>query len=100
MEAEVLAIASGYRSLGEGKLAARLEDAAPNLFTFVPHPELHPTNEAERLLRPAVIQRLIRKLHVTWEGMREFSGIMTCALTWRKRGLDAYGEFYRCLSTT
>ena len=100
MEDEVLEIAAGYRALGEGRLATRLENAAP-YFTFVMHPELHPTNnEAERLLRPIAIQRMIRKYHVTEEGMRAFSRIMTCALTWRKRGLNAYGGFYRCLSTT
>ena len=32
MEGEVIAIASGYRSLGEGKLATRLENAAPHLY--------------------------------------------------------------------
>ena len=101
MEGEVLEIAAGYRSLGEGRLATRLENAAPYLFTFVMHPEMHPTNnEAERLLRPIAIQRLIRKHHVTEDGMRAFSRIMTCALTWRMRGLNAYDEFYRCLSTT
>ena len=90
MEGEVLEIAAGCRALGDGKLATRLENAAPYLFTFVMHPELHHTNnEAERMLRPIAIQRLIRKHHVT-EGMRAFSRIMTCALTWRKRGLNAY----------
>ena len=48
MEGEVLEIAAGYRSLGEGRLATRLENAAPYLFTFVTHPELHPTNEGVR----------------------------------------------------
>ena len=47
-----------------------------------------------------VIQRLIRQHHVTAEGMAAFSRIMACVLTWRKRGLNAYGEFYRCLSST
>ena len=101
MEREALAIASGYRSLGEDKFATKLENAAPNLFTFVTHPELEPTNnESERLIRPVVIQRLIRQHHVTEEGMAAFSRIMTCVLTWRKRGLNAYDEFYRCLSST
>ena len=100
MEGEVLEIAAGYRSLGEGRLATRLENAAPYLFTFVTHPELHPTNEAERPLRPVAIQRLIRKHRVTEEGTRAFGRIMTCALTWRKRGLNAYDGFYRCLSAT
>ena len=40
----------------------------------------HITNEAERLLRPIAMQRLIRKHRVT-EGTRAFSRIMTCALT-------------------
>ena len=35
MEREVIAIAPGYRPLGEGKPAARLENAAPCLFTLV-----------------------------------------------------------------
>ena len=61
---------------------------------------MHPANEAERLLRPIAIQRLIRKHHVTEDGMRALSRIITCALTWCKRGLNAYDEFYRCLSTT
>ena len=41
----------------------------------------HITNEVERLLRPIVIQRLIRKHRVTEEEMRAFCRIMTCALT-------------------
>ena len=77
----MLEIAARYRALGEGRLATRLENAAPCLFTFVMHPELHPANnEAERLLRPVAIQRLIRKHHVTEDGARAFSRIMTCAL--------------------
>ena len=101
MEREALAIASGYRSLGEDKFATKPENAAPNLFTFVTHPRLEPTNnESERLIRPVVIQRLIRQHRVTEEGMAAFSRTMTCVLTWRKRGLNAYDEFYRCLSST
>ena len=38
-------------------------------------------------LRPIVIPRLISKHHVTWAGAS--SRILTCALTWRKRGPNA-----------
>ena len=38
-------------------------------------------------LRPVVIPRLISKHHVTWAGAS--SRILTCALTWRKRGPNA-----------
>ena len=48
MVREALAIASGHRSLGEDRLATKLENAAPNLFTFVTHPELEPTNNGRR----------------------------------------------------
>ncbi len=49
-------------------------------------------------LRPVVIQRLISKHRVTWAGA--LSRILTCALTWRKRGPNACGKFYLFLSAT
>ena len=61
LTAEVLAIAEQCTKLGS-KFGVTLQKAAPNLFTFLRHPGVDPTNNiAERVLRSVVIQRKIRQ---------------------------------------
>ena len=69
---EALAIALGCRSPGAGKLATRLENAAPHFVAA--HPELHPANGAEGTPHLIAIRRLIGKRHVA-EGVRAFGRI-------------------------
>ena len=50
-----------YAGLDDG-FAVRLENAAPDLFTFIRHPGMEPTNnESERMLRKVAIRRKIRQ---------------------------------------
>ena len=81
-------IADKYSALGLG-FGRTLDHAAPNLFTFLLHPGMEPTNNlAERSLRPSVIARKIRRALKTTDGMRMFGVLMTCIMTWRARGQD------------
>ena len=45
-------------------------------------------NESKRMLRNVVIHRKIRQNLVTAKGKAMFGTIMTCLLTWDKRGLN------------
>ena len=81
-------IARAYAGLDD-EFAVRLENAAPDLFTFIRHPGMEPTNnESERMLRKVVIHRKIRQKLVTVGGKIMFGTIMTCLLTWDKQGLN------------
>ena len=54
-------MARAYAGLDD-EFAVRLENAAPDLFTFIRHPGMDPTNnESERVLRKVVIHRKIRQ---------------------------------------
>ncbi len=67
----------------------KLKNAVSNLFTFVNHPNMEPTNnESERMLRKMIIHRKIRQRLVSTGGMRMFGILMTCMLTWRKQNLN------------
>ena len=62
----------------------KLGDAVPNLFTFLLHPGMEPTNNlAERCLRPSVTARNGRHSLKTTDGMSMFGVLMTCVMTWR-----------------
>ena len=43
-------------------------------------------NESERMLRKVVISRKIRQRLVTEMGMKIFGILMSCFMTWQKRG--------------
>ena len=89
MENAVLAVVSMLRELGEGKIATKLENATPNLFTFVNHPGMAPTNNlAERILRPPVLHRKVRFRMVSQKGRETYSILMTCMMTWEMQGLN------------
>lgn len=86
MVEQTVQVACEYDSL-KCKFGRTLSNAAPNLFTFLLYPGMEPTNNlAERSLRPSVIARNIRHALKTAEGMRMFSVLMTCIMTWRARG--------------
>ena len=81
-------MARAYAGLDD-EFAVRLENAAPDLFTFIRHPGMEPTNnESERVLRKVVIHRKIRQKLVTVGEKAIFGTIMTCLLTWDKQGLN------------
>ena len=81
LEFEVLGIAEGYNTL-EHTFAGKLRAAASNLFTFLKHPGMEPTNNlAERNLRPIVIFRKISNGIMSIVGMEIFNTLMTCIVT-------------------
>ena len=81
-------MARAYAELDD-EFAVRLENAAPNLFTFIHHFGMEPTNnESECMLRKVVIHRKIRQKLVTVGGKIMFGIIMTCLLMWGRRGLN------------
>ena len=81
-----------------GKFANKLASATGNLFTFLLYEGMEPTNNAaEREIRSLVIHRKIRDQIGSKERMRRFGALLTCILTWRKRGLNFYQEMDRIL---
>ncbi len=89
-----------YTHLGI-RFGTTLTRALDNLLTFVKYPGMEPTNnESERMLRKVVIHRKIRQRLVTTGGMKMFGVLMTCMLTWRKRGLSPQKMLLETLRTT
>ena len=67
----------------------KLRNAAPDLFTFVRHPGLPPTNNmSERTLRRVVPHRKIRLMFRSAAGMQTYGTLMTCMMTWDAQGKD------------
>ncbi len=85
-EERVMDVVAAY---GDHGFAATLEGAAPNLFTFLRHPGMPPTNnDTERDIRDAVVvQRKIRRRFVNARGRHVFSVIQSFNSTCRKLGL-------------
>ena len=74
-------MAKAYAGLDDA-FSTLLENAVPDLFTFIRYPGMEPTNnESERMLRKVVIHRKIRQKIVTVGGKIMFGTIMTCLLT-------------------
>jgi len=93
-------IAQDYTDNG-CRFGARLARAVPNLFTFLRHPHMEPTNNsAERMLRSVVISRKIRYGTRNEGGMRRFGTLMTCFLTWERRGASVSEMLLRILVAT
>lgn len=63
---------------------------------------MHPTNNllAERLLRKVVIFHRIRYGVYGKNGMKTFSTLMTCFMTWQRRGLTISGRLRGVLKPT
>jgi len=72
-----------------GETTGLVARAVPNLFAFLRHPDMEPTNNsAECMLRPVVISRKIRHGTRNKDGMGWFGTLMTCFLTWERRGAN------------
>ena len=86
LEREVGGIAAAY---GDTDFATHLNNALPNLFTFLRHPGMPSTNnDTERDIRDAVVvQRRFRHKFARPEGMRVFSILMSFHSTCRKLGV-------------
>ena len=68
---KVKRIAQRYANHGYS-FGTKLKNTASDMFTFVNHPNMEPTNnESERMLRKVVIHRKIRQRIVSTGGMRE-----------------------------
>jgi transposase len=68
------------------------------MFTFLLHPRVPPTNNAaEQALRESVIHRKISGLVRNEKGMRMFSNLMTCIMTWNLRGCNVIDEVVKYL---
>ena len=81
-------IADTYAGLGY-TFGGKLRNAAPDLFTFVRHPGLPPTNNmSERTLRRVVLHRKIRLMFRSAAGMQTYGTLMTCMMTWDAQGRD------------
>ena len=106
MISDTLAVADRYNQQQDitkeaEEFATKLRNAAPNLFTFVNYPGMEPTNnESERMLRPVVIHRKIRYRMVNEVGAAMFSTLMTCVMTWKKRGYNVSDTLHKALSGT
>ena len=96
----VQSIAQRYTDLGYG-FGTKLSNASSDLFTFVNHLGMEPTNnESERMLRKVVIHRKIRQRIVSVGGMRMFGILMSCMMTWRKQNLNITDKLLDVLGAT
>ena len=94
---KTLDIAQEYHKL-DNKFGTHLENAAKDLYTFVTHPGMEPTNNAsERMLRAIVIFRKICLRLMNEKSMKRFGDLFTCILTWERQGLDVYQKLLEVL---
>ena len=93
---EVRDLAARYGSL---KFAGTLHSAADNLFTFLRHPGMPPTNNgSERDIRDWVVPiREVSHKFMTERGMRVFSILQSFAATCSRLNLDVGESFLRVL---
>ena len=77
-----------YTELGY-KFGGKLLCTAPDLFTFVRHPGMEPTNNrCERALRLVTLHKKIRLMFRSARGMATYGTLMTCLTTWDDQGAD------------
>ena len=106
MISDILAVSQRYRDMqgsvakSARSFATTLENATSDLFAFVNHPGMEPTNESERMLRPIVISRKIRYRLVNAVGASTFSTLLTCAMIWKRRNLNVSEMLYKALCGT
>ena len=63
--------------------------SAPDLFTFVRHPGMEPTNNrCGRALRLVTLHKKIRPMFRSAGGMATCGTLMTCLTTWNDQGAD------------
>ena len=64
-----------------------------NLFAFIEHENITPTNNAaERALRDVVVRRKISGQIRGSESVRRMSNSLTCVLTWKSHGKSVFEE--------
>lgn len=78
------------------KFLTKLNNAKDNLFTFLLHPDVEPTNNtAERALRESVIHRKIRGCVRNQKGCKMFGNLMSCIMTWKMRDCNILDEIVK-----
>ena len=71
------------------QVRGKLLGAAPDLFTFVRHPGMEPTNNrCERALRLVTLHKKIRLMFRSARGMTMYGTLMTCMTTWDDQGAN------------
>ncbi len=66
-----------------------------NLFAFIEHENIPPTNNAaERALRDVVVCRKISGQIRGSESMRRMSNFLTCVLMWRSHGKSVFEDVF------
>ena len=93
LQERLLAIAEPYsndKSAPQCVLAKRICQYLPELFTFVEHPNVSPSNNAaERAIRPAVIARKISGGTRSAKGSQTKTRLMSVFATWALQGKDS-----------
>ena len=75
------------------KFIAKLGNAKNDLFTFVVDRNVPSTNNAaERGLREIAIHRNIRRRIRSTQSMVAFGNLLSCAITWKRRGMGHLEE--------
>lgn len=78
------------------KFLTKLNNAKDNLFTFLLHPDIEPTNNtAERALREPIIHRKIRGCVRNQKGCKMFGNLMSCIMTWKMRDCNILDEIVK-----
>ena len=81
-------IAGIYTELGY-RFGGKLLGAAPDLFTFVRHTGMEPTNNrCERAPGLATPHKRMRLMFRSAKGMATYGTLMTCLTTWNDQGAD------------
>ena len=97
----VTQIADIYKSLRYLTFGGKLENAAPDLFTFVKYPGMPPTNNmSERTLRPVVLHKKIRLMFQSVIGMQTYSILMTCMMTWDAQGHNLMDKIHKAIMSS
>ena len=79
-------------------LTNRLASASDQLFTFLLHEDMEPTNNSvEREMRYPVVRRKVSGRIGSAGKVARFGTLLACILTWRKQKLNFYQEMDRIL---
>ena len=101
MIARIRDIADRYRRVGESGYAVTLEDAAEDLFTFLPYPGLEPINNvSECEIHQIIMQCNTRQKLGSAGGMENFGYLMTCFLTWKRKGHSTMDKIQEILGVS
>ena len=80
------------------KIATMLENAAPQLFTFLIYPFVHSTtNLAEQSIKPVIAQRRSRLQLKSDKGADRLCIMLTCFETWKLRKFNVWEELRKVI---